>query len=116
MGSKLAVILSMFMMTLVMLFFSDLICINVNYSSLNASASTISTIFAKKGGISAIHEVDLYLEEVYGNAVTINIISGTSAVDTYLVFTLTKQYKPMMLPNKMQISIKRSSYIGTYTF
>lgn len=117
MGSKLATILSMLFFVLSMMFSADLININITYNSLNAFASNLSTYFAKHGGTAVVGDAFSMVSNEFNGKVQLKILkNGVTKVGDMLPFSLTKKYESILANGKIiNISVKRSSYIGAYT-
>ena len=115
MGSKLATIIGMFFFFMAVLFSTDLIMLNVTYSSLNSAASNCSIIFSNKGGINAKTEVEDYLKTLFAKEVKLTFLSDSSARDTTFIFNLSTEYQPIFIRQEpINVSVTRSTYIGNY--
>lgn len=114
MGSKLGVILSLFIFFLVSMFSLDLILIKTNYSYVESVAANSSTIFSRNGGISAINKVKEFIIQELGPNAILTVINSNSQKGEIFTFSISKLYKPIFINKSINISIRRSSYIGAF--
>lgn len=114
MGSKLATIIGLMLFFMSVLFATDLIILNVQYSSLNAAASNVAIIFSRKGR-QGLNDVSDYLESLFDDTVRFLILNDSNTVDSFITFSLNAIYEPIFIKRDyIQITVKRSAYIGNY--
>lgn len=114
MGSKLATIIGLMMFFMSVLFATDLIILNVQYSAINAAASNVAILFSRKGR-QAMYDVTDYLESMFDDQIRFNILNDNNSVESFIIFTLTTIYKPIFIQRDyIEITVKRSAYIGNY--
>ena len=115
MGSKLASIFSLLIFFYAALFIIDLTIVQTTYSALDSISSNICNIFSMKGGMSALDEVNDYIEKI-DEYIELTIINKTSVVGETIDFKIEKQINSLFFANSIKkISIEKSALIGLYT-
>lgn len=111
MGSKIGIILSLPFMFLAFLFGTDLIMVQLTYTSLDSISTVVSYRIGKTGELSG--EIDRYVRnEIQARLMpvdaTYSYIEGS-----VLPYYLEKEYKPIVLSNEtLTIRIKRFAVVN----
>lgn len=113
MGSKIGLILSVFFLFIVFLFGADLICIQLNYASMDSMTTLISYNISKKGTIT--DSLKTYVK----NNIGADLYSASSEDKIYQTgdsfeYYLKKNYEPLVISESMELTIKRYAVIKIY--
>lgn len=111
MGSKLAIILSFGFFIIAMFFSSDLICIQIINSELDALAIQVSHLISYYGVLNETVE-DFATKDGKTYIVAIsNVVQRGEPFE----FILYREYEPLFMePSPMRISIRRAAVVGYY--
>lgn len=112
MGSKIALILSIFFVSLFFLLGGDMISLQYIYSDLDAKGVTISYLISKTGRVDADYKADL--ENRF--SVKIDIVNKeTPRFGEYVDYFISKDFDPIIMSkDTMTIRVLRYAVIGYY--